>query len=550
MAIRFKTVQVCWWTPNSNNDPSPTYVCVDQVLPIRDWNATPGQLNKLWTQGTVATSLYQDITFPELEFVYSYPVNKYKFKIRKISSAGIDWLSVHSNSFGNAQEFVLSSNSVVRFFYDFINLDNIPVGTHTIDVFFDAYGINDQNNEVFVENFSTTITLTVKAGTGISTDKNIYNLTFNKANNTLSGDEKIIVYSNDSVNFTTSDLFIQISQAGEPGVRLLNFLNNSNIQSKSIGNYTGTVILTQSNYTKTITVNLDVINDATEFDVNPKNFAITVQKTPGNFKTLTANISNPNNLNILVDLKPTFISEASITNNVLTLKTENSSNLAIGNYAGKVILRAGSRTKEISISLSVIQSIEHDFKNKPYYFAEDPNKATIYKINSTGTYVKMKLEMYFKGYGEEFTETQEGSIPFFKGMAEFYPGEEINDFFIRCRNFKETADIQYLMNLASVKITFSEMNDKDVELSSIILDNLLFAPGKKPLCFPVLTNYKIRRTFPKSEIKLPIDRLSTKSEIEELKTIYLDNLIPEQPNTCIDLYTFKRDHFKSGYEKK
>ena len=41
MAIRFKTVQFCWWTPKNNNDPSPTYVCVDSVIPIRDWNATP-----------------------------------------------------------------------------------------------------------------------------------------------------------------------------------------------------------------------------------------------------------------------------------------------------------------------------------------------------------------------------------------------------------------------------------------------------------------------------------------------------------------------------
>lgn len=550
MAIRFKTVPFCWWTPKNNNDPSPTYVCVDQVIPIRDWNATPGQLNKLWTQGTIASSLYQDITFPELEFVYSYPANKYKFKIRKISSNGVDWLNITSNAFGSVQEFILNGNTVVRFFYEFINLDNLPVGTHTIDVFFDAYGINDQGSEVYLENFSTTITLTVKLGTGISTDKNLYTLTFNKANNTLSGDEKIIVYSNESVNFTTSESFIQLNQVSQPGERVLKFVNNSDIQNKALGNYSGTVAITQNGYIKTVTVNLEIINDATEFDVNPKSFTVTLQKTPGTVKTMTANISNPNNLNISIDLKPTFISEAFITNNVLTLKTDNSSNLAIGNYAGKVILKAGSKTKEINISLSIIQSIEHDFKNKPYYFAEDPNKVTVYKINPTGVYVKMKLEMYFKGYGQEFAEKQEGSIPFFKGMAEFYPGEEINDFFIRCRDFKETSDIQYLMNLAAVKITFSEMNGKDEELSSIVLDNLLFAPGKKPACFPFLTNYPIRRTYSQSELKLPVDRLSNKSEIEELKTIYLDVLNPEPANTCIDLYTFKRDRFNSGYEKK
>lgn len=550
MPIRFKTVEYCWWTPKSNNDPSPTNVCIDQVVPIRDWNITPGQLNKLWTQGTVATSLYQDITFPELEFVYSYPVDKYKFKIRKISSLSVDWLSIHSTNFANDQEFMINNNPVIRFFYDFENLDNLPVGTHTIDIFFDAYGINDQNNEVYLENFSTTVTLTVKSGAGISTDKNSYSLIFNKANNTLSGDGKIIVYSNDAVTFNVSDLFIQITQTSQTGQRYLSFVNNSNIQSKPVGNYSGTVNITQNGYTKNVTINLEVINDATEFDVNPKNFTLTMQKAPGISKTLLANISNPNNLNITVDIKPTFISEAIIVNNVLTLKTDNSSNFAIGNYSGKVILKAGTKTKEINISLSIIQSIDHDFKNSSYYFAEDPNKAIIFKINPTASYVKMKLEMYFKGYGEEFSETQFGAIPYFKGKAEFYPGEEINDFFIRCKNFVETSEIQYLMNLASVKITFFEMNGNDEELSNIILDNLLFAPGKKPLCYPILTNYKIRSTYPKSEIKLPVDRLSPKNEIDELKSIYLEDLTPEAAATCIDLYTFKREKFDSSYEKK
>ncbi|WP_300685866.1 hypothetical protein [Chryseobacterium sp.] len=545
MPIRTKIVPYCYWTPS----PNPSEICVDQIIPIRDWIITPGQLHKIWTQGTSVSPLFQDITFPELEFVYSYAPDKIKFKIRKVNSGAIDWLKIHSTNFGDNQEFKIGSNPVVRFYYDFTNLDNLPITTHSIDIFYDAFGI-DEGKEVYLESYNTPITITVKAGTGISTDKNAYSIVFNKATNTLSGDDKIVIYSNDFVVFNASENFLKFDQSVHPDQSWLTFLNNPDLQNKPVGNYSGNVNLIQNSHTRNVTVNVEVINDATEFDVSPKSFSLTLEKNPVSSKILTANISNPNNLTISILLKPSFISEATITNNVLSFKTENSSNLAIGNYTGKIILKAGLKTKEIAISINVIKSVEHDFKNSLYYFAEDPNKVTIFKVNSGATYVKMKLEMYFKGYGEESSEIQEGSIPFFQGKTEFFPGEEIQDFFIRCKNFKDTSEIQYLMNLAAVKITFSEMNDKDEELSSFVLSNLLFAPGKKPLCFPVLTNYPVRRTFPKSEIKLPIDRLSSKNEIQSLKMIYLDNINPEPPNTCIDLYTFKRDRFQPGYDKK
>jgi len=548
MPIRFKTVQYCWMTTYGN--PSYTTVCIDQVVPIRDWSATPAQLNKVWTQGTAVTALYQDVTFPELEFVYTNPAYaSFKFKIRKVVP-NTDWLQITSTNFGSSGQFQITSPTTIRFWYNFLYLDNLPVGLHTIDVIFEAYGISGNGNESYLESFSTSVTLEVKSGVGIATDKNEYQLTFNKANNTLSGDPKIIVYTNDPVTYNVSDLFIQLTQSSQTGQKMFTFINNTLIQAKPVGDYTGTVTLNQNGFTKNITVKLKVINDATEFDVNPKTFAISLQRTPGSVKTETAAISNPNNLTILVDLFPSFIESATITGNTLTFSTKNSSTLAIGNYSGKIILKAGVKTKEISVSLNIFQPITHDFVNAPYFFALDPNKATLIKTHPEAAYVKMKLVMYFKAYGEEYNETQFYTVPFFQGKVEFFPGREINDFFIKCRNLAASETIQELMNLAQVSIAFNEMNDNDQELSAVVLSNLLFAPGKKPVCFPVFTNYPVRSTYPKSRLKLNVDRLSVKPVIVSLINIYKDPFPGTISTTCVDQYTFKRERFAESFDKK
>ena len=143
----------------------------------------------------------------------------------------------------------------------------------------------------------------------------------------------------------------------------------------------------------------------------------------------------------------------------------------------------------MKINLKVIRNIESDFKDKAYYFALDPNQVKITKTNPKASYVTMILEMYYRGYDKEYRERQEYAQHYFGEEIIFYPGEEIQDFFIHAQEIKFQELMQYQFSMASVNIIIKEFDAEDHELSEARLNNLFFVPGKKPKCFPFFTDF-------------------------------------------------------------
>ena len=422
-----------------------------------------------------------------------------------------------------------------------------------MDLLFEAYGLDTSGNEIFVEdssiqNIIIPIKLTVLSGSGFNTDKNTYNVVFNKADNSLSGDANIIVYSPSDVTANSPDNYIQLSQSSTSSERILAFQNNANLQALSVGNYISSVTITRDSTSKTVAVNIQVINDTTQFYVSPTHFNFSLQRNLSEAHTVTVNISNPNNLTIAVDLKPSFIASAVISGNTLTITTENSSSLALGNYSGDIILKSGSVTKAININLSVLQAIIHDFTNANYFFALDKNKVILNKTNTSSTYVKMVLDMFFQGFGKQYQENQTYTFPFFQGSVEVYPGEEIQDFFIKAIDFVRASNPQNQYNLANVNLIFYEMTDADVVVSSFTLDSVKFAPGKKPKCFPIFTDHSVRSTYPQSLINISVDKLSDKTEIVDLYSQYQLSKPAFSNSLGIDNFQFEREKFLQNLE--
>lgn len=518
-------------------------------VPIRDWKITPSQLNKSWQIGTAApTQLFQDIIFPELEYIYSY--SNYRFKIKKVLSSGsVDFLDITSVKLvgDTFNQFNLETE---RVYFDFKNLDNLSVGSHTIPLNIEAYGVDNNNSEHYVEAFYTEVTIVVQSGTGISTDKNSYNLTYNKADDSLSGDDKIIVFISDPVTVTPTDPFIELLQGSVNSQRHLVFKKNSILQNKNVGNYSAVVKIQIGSYLKNVTVNLEVINDPTLFYLTPQAITSSLQKNLSESKNFTIAINNPNNLTISLDSKPSFIDSVTINSGNLIVTTKNSSDLSLGIYSGDILLRSGTVVRNISVSLNVVQAISHDFKGSSYYFALDRNKVVLNKTASNASYVKMSLEMYFKGFGEEYQDFQEYTFPFFKGSAVIYPGKEIQDFFIKAKDISTSLNPVYQYDLTLVKMKFQEINDTDQIISTFELNNLFFAPGRKPKCFPFFTDYAKRGTYSNSIIKLCVDKLSEKNAIVELYSNY--NLPkPQHYNSfTIDQFTFLRNEFKEIVKKE
>ena len=220
----------------------------------------------------------------------------------------------------------------------------------------------------------------------------------------------------------------------------------------------------------------------------------------------------------------------------------------MGNYSGDVILKSGSVTKAININLSVLQAIIHDFTNANYFFALDKNKVILNKTNTSSTYVKMVLDMFFQGFGKTYQENQTYTFPFFQGSVEIYPGEEIQDFFIKAIDFVRVSNPQNQYNLANVNLKFYEMTDADVIVSIFTLDNLKFAPGKKPKCFPFFTDHSVRSTYPLSLINISVDKLSDKTEIVDLYTQYQLSKPVFSNSLGIDNFQFERNKFLQNLE--
>lgn len=519
-------------------------------VPIRDWKINPPQLNKVWQMGTaVPGQLFQDFTFPELEFVYNN-YSDFKFKIKKnIASGAVDFVNLSSIKLVG-DTFNQTNIVTERVYCNFQNLDNLSVGNHVQPITIEAYGIDSNNQEHFVESYYTEISITVQAGTGISTDKNVYNLTYNKADGLLSGDDKITVFVTDPVTVTATDPFINLTQESANSERHLKFQSNTVIQNKAVGSYSGIVTIQIGSAVKNVTVNLEVINDITVFYVNPPAFNTSLQKNLSETKQFSVNISNPNNLTIIVDSKPSFIDSVTLNNGVMTFTTVNSSTLSVGNYAGEIILRAGAVTKKVMINISVVQAISHDFSGSNYYFAKDSNKVILNKTSSSSTYVKMTLKMFFNGFGEQYQEEEEYTFPYFKGSVEIYPGDEVQDFFIKAKNITISLDPVYQYTLALVEMTFEEMNNLDEVQSTFVLDNIYFAPGKKPKCFPIFTNYPVRSTYSDSVIKLSVDRLSEKDDLNKLYTSYTLQKPPHFAKFNVDQFTFLRSSFKPDLRRQ
>lgn len=559
--IRFKKVEECtnWDTTSQGGQECINFREMD--VPIRDWNFTPESINTLpWMVGTKAPDpIYMTVVIPELNELYKDFGSNFRIRIKKYYVGEVDFVKFTSfESFNNSGYFSYSdvNRGFLGVLLNFQNLDNLPIGNNTAEVVFEAYGVDRQGNEIYKESSlikekKISISFNVIGnGNSFNTDKNEYNITYNKADKSLSGDEKITVYTEGAISYSSTEDFVSLVESTGASQRYLAFQKTAGMDKKEVGNYSAVITLQQGEIRKTVTLRLKVINDDTMFYLSPERFDISLQKNLREKKTLTCKLSNPNNLDIQVLLKPSFIEEVRIENDKVIMVTQSSDRLLIGNYSGEVILEAGAVRKKIKINLSVIQNVEHDFEGQAYYFALDRNKVILTKTEQRSRFARMKLEMYFKGYGEEFREEQEYDVPFFKGKAEFYPGEEIQDFFIRARELLVVENKQYLMNFAIVTITFYQMGNSNEIYSVTSLNDLYFVPGKKPKCFPYFTDYPVRRIQNKGQFTITLDRKSAQEELKKINAIYKENVAPNAEAPCLDRYLLKRERFDNNLENK
>lgn len=547
--IRTKTVQECvLWGEDWNGYPECEQYG-DVEVPIRDWEFSPAHIAKKWKLGDSAPSpVNLTIQLPELNEVYK-GAQFYVYKIKK-TFVGVDFINITSEELEGDTFKFRDIREKATVLINFQNVDNLPPGTHHMSIVIEAYGLwetppgleyLEDCTIVLDEPYSISIEV-IANDDSFNTDKNTYNITYNKADESLSGDTQVIIYTSEELNARAEGDFISFDSSYNGAEQILTLKKNTALIDHSVGNYTGAISITKGTTTKRVSINLSVINDTSQFYVDPEVFNVSVQKIPSESIRLVSQISNPNGLNIQIKKKPDFISSASIENNQLIIYTKDSANLNAGTYSDFVTLQTGNVSKNITINLNVSQDIEHSFKEQAYYFALDKHKVKVRKTKGAATYVKMVLDMFFQGYREEYREQQVYHIPFFDNKVEFFPGDEVQDFFIRCRNLSKQENA-ILMNLAVVNMSFHQMSENDKVLSTSEIRNVLFAPGKKPKCFPFFTNYPVRRTFDNSELSITIDSLTDNSDFNNLKGKYTVGFVALPKGNNIQRFFFDRSKF-------
>ncbi len=166
-----------------------------------------------------------------------------------------------------------------------------------------------------------------------------------------------------------------------------------------------------------------------------------------------------------------------------------------------------------------------NFTINEVFFCLDNNPLEVKQSNASSVIAKMYLQMHFEGYGDKpYNLQQTYEQVFFQETATFYPGEEVQDFFMEVNSFTQINTNENegvvpnpLFNAASVNIVIKEFDSNDIEKKTYEFNNLYFLPGKKPVAFPYLTNSQIRTTYSDSLIMLPA--LGRDINTEKLKDI-------------------------------
>ena len=536
--IRLKKIEVCdnWQLTSQNGYECGGYKQED--APLVEWDVNPPTIVFEYIKGKGMPSQQTSrLTFPELDLWNDAPYKKFVYKTRVTYNLGAsNWLNVSTKEKifrdgGNSGKINPRQADVLL---DVTGLAGLSAGRYSASIIYEAYGIDDRGGEHYIEpsSVSVTVKLEVKQGqaspSDLVTDKTDLVLTYNKATKTLSGDTRLEVHTTEPITFNitpdwesfypfsldilkeTDKSVIQISKSAYSDTTPVDSTYEFHAEIKAGGKKKTIIILFK-------TISGEVVKD---FDFSPRIFEDTLIKGVDSAKTFTADIVNPNNLEISVSLKPSFIETAVIEGGKLKITTVKPESLAVGAYSGEILLSAGTIEKSFSVRLKIAESLKSDFRGEAYYFALDKNKIKMSQNNPFSSYVKMKLEMFFKGYQQEYQEVQEYEYLYFKNEVEIFPGEEIQDFFARCRELYPLNDVGYQYSFALVNITITEHNADDEQLSEYQIKNVFFVPGRRPRCFPLFTNHPMRRTYPESVIRISADAISEKAEFVPLMNIY------------------------------
>ncbi len=416
------------------------------------------------------------------------------------SGGGQDWLSLTGTGIVGSTVPLSPGRQLLPV------LDNIAAltpGNHAADI---NFMLKDGNGFV-LDMASHTVFLSVEnTGPQVSTDKSVYNLVYNRASNTLTGDTLITINNNSStVDFVPVGNVFQRQNGLVSSFTLAEWsayplasnpeLPPTGVKVIEASLFRGTTRVASFSIRITVVASNDLV-------VSPTALTFDLMKSANETKSAVLQVVNPGSKAFTVT-KPAWLnlSAASGSGSAnITVTTQPSGGLAPGDYSGDIVFNCDGKSTVVSVTMRVITFMSSNI-NEAVNFCLDGKTLDFYRITQNGRYVRLSISAQFRTAEGTTTVTVPMQMPYFRDKVSFDLGEKINWYFRRIsRSLFGPLNPASLNNAlayypASVSVTADEVDVEYNVLFTEKLEGIKLYPGKKPKGFPLLTNHLRRRRY-------------------------------------------------------
>jgi hypothetical protein len=383
---------------------------------------------------------------------------------------------------------------------DLQNLDSLPAGTYKATVYVEL-----SNADHFIRTLTSVVnlTLTGSAQVNIQTEKPTYQVYFNRANNTLSGDttvnivnnveSKVLSFFQPNTVFEPRSVFTDNFVIGDNAA--LSIANNPSLPASGTILYQCKLLGPSSEFVAGFEIELVLLND-NGIGVSPDSLSFEVIKNTTE-KNQTVSIINPLGIAFTIETPNWLIPSANSGNTSSSIVvTTSTDNLVPGTFNEFFTVKFVGGQIDVPVKLVLKQFItlqDSDFclDLKPILFS---------KITPTAAYVKITISATYSVLGVETLVNQAYKIPYINDKATFDLGTKLHNYFPRIKQHLFDEDSTEVLKAIKCDLTIEEL---DVDYATVLsedVDDLKFFPGKKPKMFPILTNFEHRKRNKSSEM--------------------------------------------------
>ena len=402
-------------------------------------------------------------------------------------NTSIEWLHATNITGSNVEDGTLQ--------LELQNTDLLPAGNYKATIVFEP-----SNAETYLTPFTCVINLVLSGAspTQIITDKNPYNLVYNRSTDELTGDLAVGILNNGDLidlkfwqngnifaaaeNFTTG-----FNLAENPAIPMA---TNPALPETGSVTIPAKILKQTGEFVSGFNINLVIVDGG--ITVQPESLYFEVFKGSSE-KSAPILVTNPLGIDFYITEFPTWIGLDEITGN--TSQTINATTatylLPVGTYTG--IIKFEFNTDdfiEIPVTLDLKAFIIID-ETKDFCLDLPPVKVN--RKSDGAKFVRITMTAVYKVLGVTSTFEKVYQMPYFQDVASFELGEKLHRHFPRAkRHFFDETSLNFMENIvASIKV--DELNANLEVLFTESASDIKLFPGKKPAAYPLLSNFIHRK---------------------------------------------------------